>query len=166
MTTSAVRGKRTHATAPARFQQHTLRIIRYSLPCYLSLKYPHTSCHTHADRFLSNAHRRSYEVQLTMWKRLIGRRKRCRRLMVTIGGRFCTGNTSTAFRVIRRCNCIMIVCCTLQTCYWEWFNDRGQGVGHPSRHRCFFGRDEKYRLLPGVQRGHPRISKISTWRYK
>lgn len=52
--------------------------------------------------FQSNNERRSYLVHLNMWKRLLGRRQRCRDLMAVIGGKYYISNTSRAFAVIRR----------------------------------------------------------------
>lgn len=53
-------------------------------------------------RFLSNTRRRAILVRIAMWKRLVRRRKHCVMLMMKIGGRFCTGNSSSAFRAIQR----------------------------------------------------------------
>ncbi|CAM9467015.1 unnamed protein product, partial [Sphacelaria rigidula] len=51
--------------------------------------------------FLGNARRRTLKVRLEMWKRMLGRRNRCRMLMLEIGGRLCTAQTSVGFRLIR-----------------------------------------------------------------
>ncbi|CAM9140583.1 unnamed protein product, partial [Hapterophycus canaliculatus] len=52
--------------------------------------------------FLGNTRRRAILVRIAMWKRLVRRRKRCVMLMMSIGGRFCKGNSSSAFRAVQR----------------------------------------------------------------
>ncbi|CAN0174963.1 unnamed protein product, partial [Laminaria digitata] len=68
-------------------------------------------------RFLSNTHRRTVLVRMEMWKRLVRRRKHCVRLMMSIGGKFFRGNSSSAFRAIQRRAIACKACETIQRVY-------------------------------------------------
>ncbi|CAM9580526.1 unnamed protein product [Pylaiella littoralis] len=67
--------------------------------------------------FLGNSRKRAVLVRIAMWKRLVRRRKHCVVLMMSIGGRFCRGNSSSAFRAIKRRAMACKACETIQRVY-------------------------------------------------
>ncbi|CAM9757457.1 unnamed protein product, partial [Ascophyllum nodosum] len=108
--------------------------------------------------FQNNAHRRTFQIALASWQRLVRRRKRCARLMMVISGRFFCCNSSSAFFVLKRRAIACKACETIQRMY----------RGYLGRMIAAFLRDFTAKVVKAQAafRGYKRRKEFLTWMYK